>query len=296
VHDDALAQRFEEQRPRLRGVAYRMLGSASDADDAVQEAWLRASRADVTAVDDLPAWLTTIVARICLNMLRSRRSRREEPLDVHPQDAVVAAAADPEAEAVLADSVGLAVLVVLGTLAPAERVAFVLHDMFDLPFDEIAPVVGRSTVATRQLASRARRRVKGAERPPANDLARQRRLVDGYVRAIRAGDLAALVALLDPSVVLRADLEALPPGVPAELRGAPAVARGAMASSNRARYAAVALLDGAVGVLMAPRGRLVLALAFTTSGDRIVGIDVIANRQRLKALELAVVDPEPVKT
>jgi RNA polymerase sigma-70 factor (ECF subfamily) len=288
-----LAERFEADRGRLRAVAYRMLGSASEADDAVQEAWLRVSRADTDSVENLPAWLTTVVARVCLNLLRSREARREDPLEDHHADDARAEGVDPEQEALLADSVGLALLVVLDTLSPAERLAFVLHDMFDLPFDEIAPIVGRSSTAARQLASRARRRVRGQELPAA-DLRRQRRVVDAYLGAIRNGDFEALVKLLDPDVELHADAGALPTGRPTgtavSIRGAHAVARGAMASSGRAAFTQPALVDGAVGLVMAPRGRLFLVLSFEYDGDTITGIDVIADPERLRGLELAVLE------
>ena len=289
---DWLVERFEEHRSHLRGVAYRMLGSANEADDAVQEAWLRISRVDSSNVENLPAWLTTVVARVCLNMLRSRTARREEPLDVDRREPVVShdGRSDPEQEALLADSVGLALLVVLDTLSPAERLAFVLHDMFDLPFDEIAPIVGRSSAATRQLASRARRRVKGSPPVPEPDLVRQRRVVDAYLSATRGGDFEALVKLLDPDVVLRADAEAMPSGTAVEIRGAQAVAKGALASAERARFAGPALVDGAVGLVMAPRGRLFLVLGFTFDGDTITDIDVIADPARLRTLDLAVLD------
>ena len=252
---DFLARRFEENRTRLRAVAYRMLGSATEADDAVQEAWLRLSRTDATSVENLPAWLTTVTARVCLNMLRSRETRREAPFELREYDARADDAVDPEQEALLADSVGLALLVVLDTLTPAERLAFVLHDMFDLPFDEIAPIVGRSSTAARQLASRARRRVRGA---PASDtdVTRQRRVVDAYLAATRGGDFEALVRILDPDVELRADAEAVPSGVPVVLRGAEAVAHGAVASAARAQITQPALVNGAVGLVMAPQGRL----------------------------------------
>lgn len=300
---DWLTARFVEQRPRLRAVAYRMLGSAAEADDAVQEAWLRVNRASDSAddVDNLPAWLTTIVARVCLNQLRSRATRREEPLDLDARgyDRTVSEGpgADPEQEALLADSVGLALLVVLDTLAPAERLAFVLHDMFDLPFDEIAPIVGRSSAATRQLASRARRRVRGAadEDPrPRADLPRQRRVVDAYLKAIRAGDFEGLVRLLDPDVVLRSDSTTLPSGRPMELRGAEVVARSAMASSGRARFSGLALVDGSAGIVMAPQGRLFLVLAFQFAGAgddlRISSIDVVADPERLDTIDLGVLE------
>jgi RNA polymerase sigma-70 factor (ECF subfamily) len=295
---DWLAERFEHQRPRLTAVAYRMLGSAAEADDAVQDAWLRvdrASRAGSTdEVENLPAWLTTIVARVCLNQLRSRGTRREQPLEVDTlgfdRTRAEGEGADPEQEALMADSVGLALLVVLDTLAPAERLAFVLHDLFDLPFDDIAPIVGRTSAATRQLASRARRRVRGAADDRLVDLPRQRRVVDAYLKAIRLGDFEGLVTLLDPDVVLRADASTLPGGQAFELHGAEVVARSAMASSGRARFSGPALVDGSVGIVMAPRGRLFLVLGFTFDGDLITAIDVIADAERLRQLDLAVAD------
>jgi RNA polymerase sigma factor (sigma-70 family) len=282
--DDKLARRFEASRPRLRAMAYRMLGSLSDADDAVQEGWLRASAADSDDVANLEGWLTTIVARVCLDMLRSRKSRREEPLS--PDDAAVDG---PEQEAMLADSVGLAMLVVLDTLPPAERVAFVLHDTFGLPFGEIAAITGRTPASARQLASRARRRIQRSERPRPR-LARQREVAQAFMAAARGGDLAALIEVLDPDVVLRADAAASPSGRPVTIRGAAAVAGGARASAARGRFTRVALVNGTPGLVMAPRGRLVLALAFTYSGDRISQIDVIADPGRLEALDLALLD------
>jgi RNA polymerase sigma factor (sigma-70 family) len=289
--NDWLAERFEQHRSRLRAVAYRMLGSTGEADDAVQAAWLRLSRADSGSVENLPAWLTTVVARVCLNMLRSRETRREDALDdEHAQELRSRDGADPEQEAMLADSVGLALLVVLDTLTPAERLAFVLHDMFDLPYDEIAPIVDRSPTAARQLASRARRRVRGAAPAPNPDIIRQRRVVDAYLAATREGDFEGLVKLLDPDVVLRADSDAMPTGTPVLIRGARAVADGAMASSARARFTQPALVDGSVGLVMAPRGRLFLVLGFTFVGDTITEIDVIGNRTRLEDLDLAVLD------
>ncbi|MGH3321384.1 MAG: sigma-70 family RNA polymerase sigma factor [Streptosporangiaceae bacterium] len=286
-----LARRFAEHRPRLLAAAYRMLGSASEADDAVQEAWLRLDRTHGDAVENLPAWLTTVVARVCLNMLRARASRREQPLDAHTDRRPDGGEgeADPAQEALLADSVGLALLVVLDTLAPAERLAFVLHDMFDLPFDQIAPVVGRSPAAARQLASRARRRVRGSAVPEA-DRGRQRRVVDAYLAATRDGDFEALLALLDPDVVLRADPHAVPSGVPTLLRGAQAVARGATASSARARHTQLALVNGRVGLVMALSGHLTVVLDFTIAGDKITEIDVIAAPERLQQLDLAELD------
>jgi len=283
--DDRLAGRFEANRPRLRAMAYRMLGSLSDADDAVQEAWIHAAGADSSAVDNPEGWFTTIVARVCLDMLRSRKSRREEPLDL--QDAAVAG---PEQEAMLADSVGLALLVVLDTLAPAERVAFVLHDTFGLPFGQIAAITGRSPAAARQLASRARRRVRGTASVPRTRLARQRQVAEAFLAAARGGDLGALLAVLDPDVVLHADAAAVPSGAAATLRGAAAVARGAHAASGRSRYSRVALVNGTPGIVMAPRGRLRVVLAFTMTDDKISRIDVIADPARLQTLDLAVLD------
>ncbi|MFC1434350.1 sigma-70 family RNA polymerase sigma factor [Streptacidiphilus sp. N1-3] len=294
-----LTERFEEHRARLRAVAYRMLGSAAEADDAVQEAWLRLSRADTSGVENLTGWLTTVVARVSLNMLRTRASRREDPLDLGPYapDPVTGHGAadrpnggDPEQEALLADSVGLALLVVLDMLTPAERLAFVLHDMFALPFDEIGPMIERSPTAARQLASRARRRVKGGVPASGADLGRQRRVVDAFVAASRGGDFDALVALLDPDVVLRADRAAGPTPEPVVLHGARNVAGGASAASERVRFTQPALVDGAVGLVMAPLGKLFLVLAFTITDDRITEIDVIADPDRLRGLDLAVLD------
>jgi RNA polymerase sigma-70 factor, ECF subfamily len=281
--DDRLAGRFEASRPRLRAMAYRMLGSLSDADDAVQEGWIHAARADASTVDNLEGWFTTIVARVCLDMLRSRKSRREEPLD--PEDAAVAG---PEQEAMLADSVGLALLVVLDTLTPPERVAFVLHDTFGLPFEQIAGITGRSPAAARQLASRARRRVQGTTPVPRSRLARQRKVAEAFLTAARGGDLDALLTVLDPDVVLHADAVAVPSGAPMTLRGATAVTRGARAASVRSRYSGVALVNGAPGIVWAPRGRLRLVLAFTMTDDKISRIEVIADPARLETLDLAV--------
>ncbi|WP_353509095.1 sigma-70 family RNA polymerase sigma factor [Intrasporangium sp.] len=286
-----LAARFEEHRGRMRGIAYRVLGSATEADDAVQEAWLRLSRTEAEEIDNLAAWLTTVVGRISLNMLRSRRTRLEEPLDAERREPTSSGSGgmDPAEEAILADSVGVALLVVLDTLSPAERLAFVLHDLFDLPFDEIGPIVGRSSSAARQLASRARRRVRGTPTPP-TDLPRQRRVVDAYLAAVRDGDFQGLLLLLDPDVVLRADAGATPAGRLVSLRGAEVVARAAMASSHRARYSAPALVEGAAGIVMAPRGQLFLVLSFAFDGDHITAIDVISDTDRLRSLELAVAD------
>ena len=289
---DQLARRYEASRPRLRAMAYRMLGSLSDAEDAVQEGWMHASAAGAEGVANLEGWFTTIVARVCLDMLRSRKSRREEPLDPDEAMASVAAAEGPESEAVLADSVGLALLVVLDTLPPAERVAFVLHDTFGLPFGEIAEITGRSPAAARQLASRARRRIQGSETdaPDSARLGRQRQVVEAFLAATRGGDLAGLIAVLDPDVVLTSDGAAVPAGGARTVRGAQAVARGARASAMRSRYGRIALVNGAPGLVMAPGGRLVVALAFTFAEDRITGIDVIADPERLAGLDLAVLE------
>jgi RNA polymerase sigma factor (sigma-70 family) len=282
--NDRLAGRFEASRPRLRAMAYRMLGSLTDAEDAVQEGWLHAAGSDAGAVANLEGWFTTIVARVCLDMLRSRKSRREDPLGPEP-DAVLAG---PEQEAVLADAVGLALLVVLDTLAPAERVAFVLHDTFGLPFGEIAAITGRSPAAARQLASRARRRIQAPAPVPGTRLGRQRKVAEAFLAAARGGDLGALIAVLDPEVVLHADAAAAPSGVPVTIRGAAAVASGARAASLRSRYSRVALVNGTPGIVMAPRGRLTVALAFTIDEDKISRIDVIADPARLAGLDLAV--------
>jgi RNA polymerase sigma factor (sigma-70 family) len=286
--DDWLTERFEEHRPRLRAVAHRMLGSVSDAEDAVQDAWLRIGRADTSEVENLAGWLTTVVARVCLNKLRARD--REEPLDTDRAQALPASDDDPERETLLADSVGLALLVVLETLTPAERLAFVLHDMFAVPFDEIAAMIERSPAAARQLASRARRRVRGAPAVSGADLARRRRVVEAFLAASRSGDLDALVALLHPDVVLRADRSVGPTPEPLLVRGASSVAQGATAASERVRHTEPALVNGTVGLVMAPGGRLFLALAFTIADDRITEIDLIADPERLAGLELAVLD------
>jgi RNA polymerase sigma factor (sigma-70 family) len=285
---DVLAAPFEEHRAHLRAVAYRMLGSLSEADDAVQEAWLRLHRAGASGVENLRGWLTTVVSRVCLDMLRSRRSRREEPLDAELERAAGTGPADPESEAAMADSVGLALLVVLDTLAPAERLAFVLHDLFALPFDEIAGIVGRSPAAARQLASRARRRVQGAPAASAPDLTRQRGLVDAFLAALRGCDVDALVAVLDPEVVVRADRTAAPPAG-SETRGAATWARQAVRFARAVQGAVQpALIDGEVGLVLAPHGRLLRALRFTIDGDRITAIDIVADAARLDELELAV--------
>ncbi|MFB4279149.1 MULTISPECIES: sigma-70 family RNA polymerase sigma factor [unclassified Nonomuraea] len=290
--DEWLAERFGEHRSHLRAVAYRMLGSLSEADDALQEAWLRASRADVGQVHNLAGWLTTVVARVCLNMLRSREHRREDPLDVHEADPLLgpASGGDPEQEAVLADSVGVALLVVLDTLTPAERVAFVLHDLFAVPFEEIAPMLERSPDATRQLASRARRRVKGAAPAPTADLTRQREIVGAFLSATRGRDFQALITLLHPEVVLRADKAVIPTPEPVIVHGAEPVAKGAMAAMQRAQFTGPALIDGTVGLAMATHGHLRVALTFTVVDGLITAIDVIAEPDTLRRLELAVLD------
>ncbi|MDG9694123.1 sigma-70 family RNA polymerase sigma factor [Streptomyces sp. DH17] len=282
---EALAERFERDRPRLRAVAYRILGSLSEADDALQDAWLRADRADTSEVENLSGWLTTVVARVCLNMLRARDTRREQPLDEGPRTGVPGP--DPAEEVQLADEVGFALLIVLDTLGPAERLAFVLHDMFDVPFDDIAAMLDKTPAATRQLASRARRRVRGVPAPDA-DLPRRRRAVDAYLAATRGGDFDALVSLLHPDVVLRADAAVVPTPEPVAVTGVEQVARGAMASMARARLTGVVLVDGRVGLAMAENGRLRVVLRFTFADDGLItGIDVIAEPDRLGELRIS---------
>ena len=285
-----LADRFEDHRAHLRAVAYRMLGSLTEADDAVQDTWLRLSRSGAAGVENLGGWLTTIVARVCLNMLRSRHARREESLGVHLPDPLVSSTGSPqpEQEALLADSVGLALLVVLDTLAPAERLAFVLHDMFGVPFEEIAPMTGRTPAAARQLASRARRRVQGAAVPaPDRDLGRQRDVVDAFFAAARGGDFDALVAVLDPGVVLRLDAGASHPAASLAIRGAAAVARQALRGLASALPGAdlhPALVNGAAGMLVTRRGRPVTVMGFTVTGGKIAEIDSIADPERVRRL------------
>jgi RNA polymerase sigma factor (sigma-70 family) len=292
--NELLAQRFEAHRTHLRAVAYRMLGSVSEADDAVQEAWLRLSRSDSSAIANLRGWLTTVVARVSLNVLRARRSRREESLDVdvHVPEPIVSRAdgVDPEHEALLADSVGLALLVVLETLDPAERLAFVLHDMFAVPFDEIAPMVGRTPTAARQLASRARRRVQGEATVPDADLARQREVVDAFFAAARDGDFDALVAVLDPDVVLRSDGGTLRPRSTAVVHGAEQVAKRAFMFAGLSPYVRPALVNGVAGVVVAPRGEPFAVMGFTVVGGRIVAIDALGDPERLRDLDLTVLD------
>ena len=283
-----LAERFEEHRTRLRAVAYRMLGSLSEADDAVQDAWLRVSRADTREVENLAGWLTTIVARVSLNMLRSRKTRREQPLDVHVPDPIVDCTdgTDPEHEALLADSVGLALLVVLERLSPPERLAFVLHDMFAVPFEDIAPIVERSPEATRQLASRARRRVQGTAPLPDSDLTAQWEVVDAFLAASRKGDFDALISVLHPDVVLRADGGLT--GLSREVRGAETVAGQALMWSQVEVTLRRALINGAAGVVSIREGRPFSVGAFTVAGGKIVELDILADPERLQRLDLTV--------
>jgi RNA polymerase sigma factor (sigma-70 family) len=285
-----LAEQFEEHRPHLRAVAYRMLGSTAEADDAVQEAWLRLSRSDAGEIDNLGGWLTTVVARVCLNALRARRRHGEEPLGPHVPDPLIDAAdgSSPEHEALLADSVGLALLVVLETLPPAERLAFVLHDMFGVPFDEIAPIVDRSPEAARQLASRARRRVRGAAPQPDPDRARQREVVEAFFAASRDGDFEALVAVLDPDVVLHADGGVLRPDARVVVRGAETVARRALMFSRMAPHTRPALVNGTPGVVVIPPdGKVFSIMAFTVADGKIVEIDALVDPERLAAVDLS---------
>ncbi|HZZ39173.1 MAG TPA: sigma-70 family RNA polymerase sigma factor [Acidobacteriaceae bacterium] len=284
-----LAERFEENRRHLQGVAYRLLGSLSEAEDAVQEGWLRLSRSGAEGVENLPGWLTTVVARVCLDMLRSRKSRGEESLETPGSEAAAGAhrAIDPEQETMLAESVGLATLVVLDRLNPAERIAFVLHDVFDVPFEEIARIAGRTSESVRQLASRARRRVRGVTSVPEGQIAQQRSLVEGFLAALRAGDAEKLVTLMTPEFAARADAAAAPRGLP-EVYGAEGWAREAIRTANGARLARVALVDGAVGLVVAPRGRLFRVLRFTFADGRIAGLEVIGDREQLRRTEVAV--------
>ena len=294
--NEFLAKRFEEHRSHLRAVAYRMLGSLSEADDAVQEAWLRLSRSETSGIENLGGWLTTVVGRVCLDMLRSRTSRRVvplgEPLGTRVPEPLVSRAdgIDPEHEALLADSVGLALLVVLQTLTPAERLAFVLHDMFSVPFEEIAPVVGRSPTAARQLASRARRRVQGEAHVPDADLATQREVVDAFLAASRDGDFDTLLAVLDPDVVLRMDGGALRAGLSREVRGARAVAEQTLTFSRLSPFVRPALVNGAAGVVVAPRGRPFSVMGFTIRDGKIVEVDILADPARLSRLDVSIFD------
>lgn len=284
-----LAEQFEQNRGHLRAVAYRMLGSAAEADDAVQEAWLRLSGCDSGSIQNLGAWLTTVVARICLDLLRSRSSRREEGLETQEPAAAREPATDPEREAVLADSVGVALMVVLDRLAPAERIAFVLHDLFGLPFEEIGSIVGRSPAAARQLASRARRRVQGSDTPAPGDMAAHREVVKSFLGALRAGDVQGLIAVLDPDVVVRVDEAAARPGAPREVRGAATWAKGAVAFAALARGAVEPMLiNGQPGLVWAPGGRPTRVLTFSFKDGRIAGAEVIASPARLKDLQITV--------
>ena len=286
--ENFLAERFEENRNHLRAVAYRMLGSLNEADDAIQEAWLRLSRSDAASIQNLGGWLTTVVARVCLDMLRSRNSRREESLSAQTTEPIArgTAQSNPEQETLLADSVGLALLVVLDRLSPAERLAFVLHDLFAVPFEDIASILGRTPEATRQLASRARRRVQGPGEIPSDDLGQQRKVIDLFLAALRAGDVEGVVAVLDPDVLVH--IEGAAPGAPSEIRGARNWAKGAVAFAQAARRAEAVLVDGTVGLVFAPRGRLFRVVKFTIAGERIVEVDIIADASRLRELDLGV--------
>ena len=290
-----LAERFEEHRIHLRAVAYRMLGSLAEADDAVQDTWLRLSRAGTGEVENLGGWLTTIVARVCLNMLRARNARREESFEAHLPDPVISpdGQLQPEEEALLADSVGLALMVVLDTLAPAERLAFVLHDVFELPFEEIALMVGRTPTAARQLASRGRRRVKGASVPkPDPDLTRQREVVNAFFLAARGGDFDALVALLDPDVVLHGEVGARRPAAVTVIRGAAAVAGQALLFARPDAQLHPALVNGAAGVVVTVRGRPFAVMGFTVANGKVVEIDAIADPERVRRIAAAVLAEE----
>src|SRR5947207_3397853 len=287
-----LAERFEENRGHLRAVAYRMLGSLSEADDAVQEAWLRLIRSPASGIENLGGWLTTVVARVCLDMLRSRKSRREESIDAHMAEPIANSRAgdDPEQEALLADSVGLALLVILDRLTPAERLAFVLHDVFAVPFEEIATILERTPEAARQLASRARRRVQGTDPAPGVSRTEQREVVDAFLAALRRGDIEGLVSVLDPDVLVKVDEAGGRPGAPREIRGARNWAKGAVAFSQAARFAEAALVDGAVGAVFAPDGKLFSVLSFTITDGKIVQVHVITDPAQLQKLDLAVVE------
>lgn len=291
-----LASQFERNRSHLRAVAFRMLGSVSEADDAVQEAWLKLSRSDASSIDNLGGWLTTVVSRVCLDMLRARNARREDVLDEQapepkPSRATIKSPPDPEQETMLAESVGLALLVVLDTLQPAERISFVLHDLFGVSFEEIASILGRSPAATRQLASRARRRVQGAEVASSAEIVTQRKIIDKFLAALRAGDVEALISVLDPDIVIRADSFAQPSEAAREIRGAHEAASQAIATARGARVARPAIIDGSVGIIVAPRGRLFRALRFTFSEGKIAACEVIGNPERLRELNLAVLEP-----
>lgn len=292
-HQAELAEQFDQSRNRLRAVAFRMLGSVDEAEDAVQETWLRAWRTDTRDVANMAGWLTTVLGRVCLDMLRTRQRRAEEFVDLADLELLDRhdGPASPEEEAVRAEAVGLALLVVLDTLGPAERIAFVLHDLFAVPFHEIAEILERSSDATKKLASRARRRVRGVPAAPAADLVKQREVVDAFLAASRAGDLAALLAVLDPDVVRVADRFALRPGELAEVRGAQLVAEETVSNTRRAIFAQAALVDGRVGAVVAPQGRLRIVLRIEVTGDRITALDVVADPAHLARLDLAVLDP-----
>ncbi|WP_263416613.1 sigma-70 family RNA polymerase sigma factor [Terriglobus albidus] len=289
---DWLTKQFEQNRGHLRGIAYRMLGSLSEAEDAVQETWMRLNRSDANSIDNLGGWLTTVVSRVCLDMLRSRSSRREDSIDENPIEirAKDEASIDPEQEAILAESVGIALMVLLNRLTPAERFAFVLHDLMDLPFDEIAPILGRTSTATRQLASRARRQVRGVSPDAGIDFAQQQEVVNSFLTALRAGDIEALVQVLDPGLVVHIDKSAAATGVPVEIHGARNWARNAVAFARHLRFLQPALVDGAVGILLAPRGRLFRVLRFTFTDSRITQLDVIADPERLQQLEIGMLE------
>ena len=284
---DWLAEQFEDNRGHLRGVAYRMLGSLSEADDAVQEVWLRLSRQQTEDVENLRGWMTTVVARICLDMLRSRKSRREETLgEAPPAASKPGHAADPEAEAILADSVGYATLVVLDRLNPGERIAFVLHDLFDISFAEIGRIAGRTPESARQLASRARRRIRGATTLPESDLSHQQSLAEKFLAALRAADATKLMEVLDPQFSVTADAAAVLDGARTEIQGVEAWARAAVQAAKGARLARLAMVDGRIGLIVAPRGRLFRVLRFTYDNDRIAGMEVIGDAQRLRTIEI----------
>ena len=287
---DWLAERFEENRGNLRGVAYRMLGSLNEADDAVQEAWLRLSRANASEIENLGGWLTTVVSRVCLDILRSRKSRREESMETQVAEPVAAPtpAVDPEREAVMADAVGVALLVVLDRLNPAERLAFVLHDLFGVSFEEIGHILGKSTMAARQLASRARRRVQGAPAHPEVEVSGKRKLISRFLSALRAGDVQALVAVLDPEFVIHIDKFSTPDGEPRVIHGPEAWAQQAVVFSKGAKFVQPVLVDGDPGILFAPHGHLTRVLRLTFAGDRIGAIEIIGDPERLKEMDLAV--------
>jgi len=291
VENEMLASQFERNRDHLRAVAYRMLGSASEADDAIQETWLRLTRSDASSIENLGAWLTTVIARVCLDMLRARTSRREDPLDSELPEKPTKSVAppNPEQEAMLADSVGVALLVVLDQLSPAERLAFVLHDMFDMSFEEIATVVGRTPIAARQLASRARRRVQG-KRPSQTHITSQRRVVDAFLAAMREGNFEGLIAVLDPDVVVRLDEFAGRPQGPREVRGATNWAKGAIGFSRMAPFMQPALVDGNIGVVLVQNGKLSRVLQLTIAGEKIVAAEIIADPARLNTLNITVLE------